>query len=229
MKKTSPKKDTKPKKRERLTQEERRSQLLNCAMKIFAKHGLDAANHALVAEDAKVSVPTVFFYFGSREKLVDAVLSEVERSNKLKFNSATKSKQPAIDTLFALSEQLVTSLSAEPYHSRIFLEWSIMARSNTWPRFLKLNQLILDTLIKIIKRGQREGSFRLDINPEDEAYILHACSYSMSQMQITGCSNAKIERYRRSVLDTVLLPANKSKAQTSSNKTTKAARKKKAK
>jgi len=193
-------------KRERLSQEERRTQLLNCAVKIFAEHGLDAANHALVAEEANVSVPTVFFYFGSREKLVDAVLTEVERVNKLNFKKALKNKAPADEVLIALSFDMIDSLEDHSYHSRIFREWSIMERAEIWPRFLKLHQMIINALVKIVERGQREGNMRSELNAEDEAYMLHASSYSMAHMMLTGCSREKIESYLRTVLKTVLLP-----------------------
>jgi TetR/AcrR family hemagglutinin/protease transcriptional regulator len=206
MAKSIPKKSAPVRKRERLSQEERRTQLLNCAVKIFAEHGLDAANHALVAEEASVSVPTVFFYFGSREKLVDAVLTDVERVNKLNFNKALENKAPANEVLIALSFDMIDSLNDHTYHSRIFREWSIMERADIWPRFLKLHQMIINTLIKIIKRGQREGNLRAELNAEDEAYILHASSYSMAHMMLTGCSQSKIESYLRTVLGTVLLP-----------------------
>ena len=53
--------------------------LLRCAMRVFARRGLGAARHAEIARAARVSVPTVFFYFPTRKALVSAVLEEVAR------------------------------------------------------------------------------------------------------------------------------------------------------
>jgi TetR/AcrR family transcriptional regulator, hemagglutinin/protease regulatory protein len=50
----------------RLDPSERRPQLLECAMRVFARRGLGSARHSEIAKEAKVSVPTVFFYFPSR-------------------------------------------------------------------------------------------------------------------------------------------------------------------
>src|SRR5215831_11115554 len=58
---------------------ERRALLLQCAMRVFARRGLGSARHAEIARAAKVSVPTVFFYFPTRTVLVSAVLEEVAR------------------------------------------------------------------------------------------------------------------------------------------------------
>ena len=93
-----------------------------------------------------------------------------------------------------------------PYNSRIFLEWSIKVRADIWPRFLKLHKMIIKTLTNLIKRGQSEGSFRPELVPEDEAYILHASSYSISQMMLTGGGQNKFKSYRKSILQTVMLP-----------------------
>lgn len=62
----------------RLSQDERREQLLGCALKAFPEHGLVATNHALVAAEANVSAPAVFHYCSTRVAQIDAVLAEVE-------------------------------------------------------------------------------------------------------------------------------------------------------
>ena len=47
----------------KLSPEVRREQLLMQAIKVFARRGLGAGRHAEIAEEAQVSVPTVFSYF----------------------------------------------------------------------------------------------------------------------------------------------------------------------
>ena len=88
-----------PQRRGRLSQEDRHAQLLKCALKVFAEHGLDAANHALIAKEAGVSVPTVFFYFSNCEKLIDSVLTEVETNYIRALKQVRDSKEPAINVL----------------------------------------------------------------------------------------------------------------------------------
>ena len=65
--------------RTRLSPEARRSQLMECAIEVFSRRGIGRAGHAEIAEQAKVSVATVFNYFNTREELVDEVLAEIER------------------------------------------------------------------------------------------------------------------------------------------------------
>lgn len=65
--------------RTRLSPEARRNQLMECAIEVFSRRGIGRAGHAEIAEQAKVSVATVFNYFNTREELVDEVLAEIER------------------------------------------------------------------------------------------------------------------------------------------------------
>jgi TetR/AcrR family hemagglutinin/protease transcriptional regulator len=193
----------------RLMPEERREQLLACALKVFGEHGIAGANHALIARAARVSVPTVFFYFKTREALVNAVLGEVERFYTEIFASATRVRGPAIEALnqltLTLNRTLDASLAVADY-TRILREWSVAVRSPIWPRYLRLYRRITQTFSKLIARGQREGDLRSDIDPDDEAVILAAVSSALYQMMETGAGAEQTERLRSSVMRSLLPP-----------------------
>ncbi|MDO8264535.1 MAG: TetR/AcrR family transcriptional regulator [Gallionella sp.] len=192
----------------RLSPEERLGHLLACAIKVFAEHGLVASNHNKVAAEAQVSVPAVFFYFKTREALVDAVLSEVERFFISRFVRAGNVKGPADQTLMQLSQAMTHTLMEYPDYARIMMEWSVAVRSDLWPRYLRTYRRINRVLVKVIERGQKEGCFRPDLNPEDEAAILHAASTALIQMMETGVDAERIDRFQRAMVQTVMiLPA----------------------
>lgn len=204
----------------RLSPDERRKQLLDCAIKTFASHGLVASNHAMVAAMAQVSVPTVFFYFKTRETLVDAVLTEVERFYISNMASADKSGQPAAETLAELSRQLTRSLETHADYARIMTEWSVSVRSDIWPRYLRLYRRMNRVMAKLIERGQDEGSFRPDLDPEDEAAILHAGSTVLIQMMETGASPERLDRFQQAMIQPVLLHTADAAAQARPARTT---------
>jgi TetR/AcrR family hemagglutinin/protease transcriptional regulator len=200
-------------------------QLLACALKVFAEHGLGAANHALVAAEARVSVPTVFFYFKTREKLVDAVLSEVENFVGSAFESAMHDDRPADEALMHLVRKEVQALETHPNHVRVFFEWGIAMRATIWPRFVKLDRRMLSVLTMLIERGQREGCFRRDLVPEDEAQILHAASRVLAQMVLLDAPQARIDRFHQSMVQTLLVPRRSAIRTPSTRKKAAAARK----
>jgi TetR/AcrR family hemagglutinin/protease transcriptional regulator len=188
----------------RLPPARRRAQLLACAMKVFAEHGLGAGNHALIAQEAGVSVPTVFVYFATRAALIEAVLSEVEDLYRRAFAGARKDSRPAVETLLQLGDTMTRAADTHPYHSRVYLEWSIAVRAQIWPRFRAMQRYMVKVLTELIERGRGEGSCRLDLIPEDEAQILHAASYALAQMQ-PGARASRIAQFQRSTINTILI------------------------
>lgn len=190
----------------RLSPEARRQQLLDCAIKCFAEYGLATANHGMVASAAKVSVPSVFSYFNTREALVDGVLTEVERLYTTTLATAVADEQTALEALVRLSRELTDAVEKYPDHARIMIEWSVSVRSSIWPRYLKVYRRMNKMLAKVIERGQREGTFRPDLDPGDEAAILHAGSTALIMLMETGASPARMDQFQRSMIQPILLP-----------------------
>jgi len=186
----------------RLSATQRREQLLACAVKVFARHGLEAGSHVLVAAEAGVSVPLCFFHFKTRDALVDAVLTEVERLYHAAFALADDDTLDARVALKRTSDLLVEAMDAEHPASpmmTIFIEWRIAVRSSLWPRYLRLHRHIVGVLARVIARGQRQGHFRPELNAEDEAELLHAASFALAQLRLTGASARRIARFQESM------------------------------
>ena len=189
---------------QRLSPEERREQLLACAIKVFSERGLGGGNHALVAAEAKVSVPTVFVYFKTHEALVDAVLDEVEQIYLAKMVHAEGAETPALEAILHLSQGVTQTLDTHPAHARLFREWSVCVHSELWPRYLRLHRKLTRSLAKAIERGQRDGSIHAELNPEDEAAILYAGAMALMQMVETGASAERLAKFQRSMILPVL-------------------------
>ena len=194
--------DDVPQRASRLSAARRREQLLACALKVFAEHGLEAGSHVLLAAEAGVSVPLCFFHFKTREALVDAVLTEVERLCRSAFALAD---DEALDPRVALkrtSDALIAAMDhrlPSNHPMMIFIEWSVSVRSANWPRYLRLHRHIVGVLTRLIERGQRQGHFRPDLNAEDEAELLHAASFALAQLRMTGASARRIARFQESM------------------------------
>lgn len=54
----------------------RRREILRCAARLFDRDGVDATTIATIADEAGISPPTVFNYFGSKENILSALVLE---------------------------------------------------------------------------------------------------------------------------------------------------------
>jgi TetR/AcrR family hemagglutinin/protease transcriptional regulator len=179
----------------RLAPSERRTQLLACALRVFARRGLGEARHAEIAKEAGVSVPAVFFYFPTRADLVDAVLSEVERFYRAMADEIHSQPLPAPQLLSGHGFAFADSVDTHPDHARVWLDWSTAIRDEVWPRYLIFQSYVVKVLEKTIRRGQREGDFAVDIDPEDNAHLMFGSAHMIAQMKFTQQSPEKIERF----------------------------------
>jgi TetR/AcrR family hemagglutinin/protease transcriptional regulator len=179
----------------RLLPSERRAQLLTCALRVFARRGLGEAHHAEIAKEAGVSVPTVFFYFPSRADLVNAVLDEVERFYRDMADQVHGRDLPAPRLLLEHGVAFANSVDVHPDHARVWLDWSTAIRDEVWPRYLNFQAYVVKIIEKTIRRGQRDGDFAADVDPEDNAHLMFGSAHMIAQMKFTRQSPVRIERF----------------------------------
>ncbi len=169
-------------KRTRLDPEKRHAQLLNCAVVAFANKGIGRAVHADVAELAGVSVPTVFNYFRTREDLVDAVLTEVERYFLEVANAAHGGGFDAIDALHEHGNYFVTAAVDHQEYVKVWLEWTSSLRDDVWPRYLLLHNRVISQIARSIQRGIDKGDVTVNLTARELAMIFMGSAHTVAMM-----------------------------------------------
>ena len=168
--------------RTRLSPEARRNQLMECAIEVFSRRGIGRAGHAEIAEQAKVSVATVFNYFNTREELVDEVLAEIERFVHQMLEQAYTGQGPVSDSIRRHVKLFVDAAYDQPDHASIWLEWSSSVREEVWPRYAKLLDKALERIAPHLQRAMDAGEIRSVLSAQDLARSLTGFGYVMMQM-----------------------------------------------
>lgn len=177
----------------RLPPEERKKQLLEIAVEVFADRGISVARHAEIADRAGVSVATIFFYFPSREALVDAVLNETERV----FVDLPEiiDVDPGIKVIRQLLLNFMAYIEKYPNHSRILFEWSASIRDDVWPRFLKLQDQLIESMAEQIAEERIEQPTEGSATPKEISRLLMGVAYTLYIMKFSGKSTQEIGRF----------------------------------
>lgn len=169
--------------RTRLNPEQRKQQLLEAAVEVFARRGLGRAAHADIAEATGVSVPTVFNYFKTREDLVDAVLSHIENTfeqTAAEFHHRDNALDDPYQTMVAHSFSFLQRAKQESDIAKIWLEWSASVREDTWPRYLAFQNKILDIIEPTIQAGLDKGQMNSQLSARDLARIVFGQSHPVT-------------------------------------------------
>jgi TetR/AcrR family hemagglutinin/protease transcriptional regulator len=190
--------------RRRLPPAERRAQLLDTALEVFARRGFGRAGHAEIADAADVAVSTVFVYFPTRKALVAAVLAEVGRYYLELALSAHDPNLPCRAVLLAHREAFHSSLETHPHHSRIALDWSTAIREDLWPQYIEFIDELVANHVRTIERGQREGDVAASIDADTSARMLIGSSQMTAQLRLAGTSDAQVARISELLIDAAL-------------------------
>jgi len=185
-------------------------------MRVFARRGLSAARHAEIARAARVSVPTVFYYFPTRKALVSAVLEEVARFFTEMAATIHGKGGPAPELMLEHLRAFAEVVDTHPDHTRILLEWSTALRNEVWPLFLRFQEQIIATLTRTIRRWRLETASGRDSEVEDDARMIAATGYVLVQMKVAKLPNARIERFLHTLVHDTLGEAHTSPAHVAS-------------
>ncbi|WP_020399796.1 TetR/AcrR family transcriptional regulator [Kordiimonas gwangyangensis] len=186
--------------RTRLSPEERRSQLLEAAVELFAERGIGEAKHADIAKRTGVSVATTFVYFPTREALIESVLDEVAARNLAIFEDVEAEGLSVPELLTALAEQAVRRAEEERAYAQVWLNWSTNFAPAIRERFIAQQTIILDKLTAILNSAT-DGRKRED---RDDARILLAASQMLTVMKLDGVDKARRDRFTEHTIDVVL-------------------------
>jgi len=188
----------------RLSPEDRRAQLLGVALRVFARRGLGEARHAEIAEEAGVSVPTVFVYFPNRAGLVSAVLDEVAKFLIGMAERVHDTKAPVPRVVLAHAQAFADSIDTHPDHARIWLDWSTAIRDEVWPRYLAFQEKVVEIVERTLERGLRDGSVSVDVDPEDDARLIVGAAHMVAQMKLLQAAPERVARFVRTLVRTTV-------------------------
>jgi TetR/AcrR family hemagglutinin/protease transcriptional regulator len=192
-------------KRRRLPPEERRAQLLEIAIGVFADRGLGAARHAEIAERAGVAVSTVFAYFATREALVDAVLDEVANFFTEHAGRIHDQQKNCIEILREVGDTFVDFLDSHRSHAIVWLEWGSAVREDVWPRYRAFTERIVAMTRRTLERGQQEGCVAAEADTESLARLFASSSQSIARLQLSDVESDTVARFQETVLRAIVL------------------------
>lgn len=172
--------------RQRLDPQARRRQLIDVAMQVFAKDGLERAGHGDIAKLANVSTATVFNYFPTREDLVDAVLEEIRGQIRAMFAAMGETKAETAMGVRVMVAAFDHLIQTRPDMVKVFLRWEVAFGHYIRKTYLAFQDEVLDAIHK-----------RLINSPSDrsDARIILGSAHLYSQMRLDGTADEVTERF----------------------------------
>jgi len=183
--------------RKQREREQRISQIIDAAEKVFCKVGMDHATMDEVANECELSKATLYIYFKNKEELFAALaLRGLERLNDL-FRISVKEYDHAPDKVRALGRAYLEFYRERPenylminhqgssdscataIHENVCQE---ILRSEWFGRLLTAEKALWETCFAVTEEGVVKGAFKLGTNPREVVAMLWASSNGIFQL-----------------------------------------------
>jgi AcrR family transcriptional regulator len=193
--------------------ERSKQDILTIATEEFAVKGLSGARVDQIAERTRTSKRMIYYYFGGKEGLYEAVLEKAYsdiRSLEASANLLDLEPREALRNLIELTfdydethPHFISLVSVENIHRAKHL--------SRMKKIKEMNATVIRTLTAILERGAKEGVFRKDLDPVDVHLLISAfCFFRVSNRFTFGAifnqdlSDPKLrKRHKRLIVEAV--------------------------
>lgn len=145
--------------------DERRAQILNEALKIFAVKGLGAARVSDISKSTGISQGLIYHYFGSKEEMFTELVTTAIRNLNHAARELEKSPLSSKDKLILAVKELLAGIENSGTASTYYFLITQAAMSESVPEearniIRQENHVKYEVMQRIFEQGQQEGSIR---------------------------------------------------------------------
>ena len=140
-------------------------EILQVAEKLFAEEGFDGTSIRDIAKMANVNIAMISYYFGSKEKMLEALVLSRITDMRLQLENLYNENIPPFAKVDRMVELYITRINKNRcIYQILHSEFSNKKRELNFEGFTEMKKSNLETFRNIIKEGQDSGDFQQDIN-----------------------------------------------------------------
>lgn len=149
----------------------KRQIILDAAVRVFARQGYDATPVGDIAAEAGVAYGLVYHYFGSKDAVLEAVFRAQWGRLLAAVALAEETGETAVEQLGLVVKIVLRAWRDDPDLVRLLVR-EITRSPHISDELDEIGQAFT-SLERIIARGQTEGAFRRDLDPQIAAWMLY--------------------------------------------------------
>jgi AcrR family transcriptional regulator len=141
-------------------------QLMDTAELLFSRKGFEGTSVRDIAEEAGINTAMISYYFGSKEKLMEAIFERRSLNIKEKVDALIKDDNlDPLEKVYALLDEYIDKILQRKTFHRILLCEQVINQSPTILEMLsKLKYRNTASINELIRIGQRKGAFKKHVD-----------------------------------------------------------------
>jgi len=185
---------------------ERRRQILDAAVRVFARQGFHTCRVSDIADEAGVAYGLVYHYFRSKDEVLDTLF--LERWNVMldAIREIDARPIPAREKLHEVASFIVESYRHDPELMKVIIVEVTRAANSFGQTHLDKIREAYSLIAEIVRKAQLSGEFRDDVTPEFAAMAF----YGAIEQVLTGWifdalpqGETDIDEAKRFVVETI--------------------------
>ena len=154
-----------------IAQTDKRTLILDAAIRVFAEHGYHGARVGDIAEDAGVAHGLLYHYFASKDEVLRTIF--VENWGELigRFRAVEDADESASEKLEGIAKILLRTWRNDPALVTVMVRE--VARSQQLQAQVTEVREAFAIVERVIEEGQAQGTFRADVDAQLASWIFY--------------------------------------------------------
>jgi TetR/AcrR family fatty acid metabolism transcriptional regulator len=144
---------------------DKRRQILDAAVRVFARQGFHATRVSDIADEAGVAYGLVYHYFNSKDEVLNELFIERWSLLLAAIEEADRTEASPRDKLAAVASFIFESYRHDPELMKVIIVEVTRAANSFGRTHLEEIRRAYESIAKIVEDGQAAGAFRADVAP----------------------------------------------------------------
>ncbi len=181
---------------------EKQSQIIETAERLFSQKGFDGASVRDIAEEAGVNVAMISYYFGSKEKLLEAIFEAKIGKVQIRVEELLKeTNMTSLQKVYILiDEHVERMMSSQQFYRLMLSDQMINSSKSVGEKVKQLKIKNAEIITELIKEGQKKGEFKKKVDVilmlnTMVGTVWHAMSSKEHYREFNNATNLTDEEY----------------------------------
>jgi AcrR family transcriptional regulator len=162
--------------------QDRRRQILDAAVRVFARQGFHACRVSDIADEAGVAYGLVYHYFASKDEVLDTLFLERWHVMLDVIREVDAGEQPAREKLRAIASFIIESYRHDPDLMKVIIVEVTRAANSFGQTHLGEIREAYRLIAAIVAGAQQDGSFKASVSADFAAMAF----YGAIEQMLTG-------------------------------------------
>ena len=163
--------------------------IVETAYKMFAENGFDKTSLAMIAKEVGISKPAIYYYFDSKERLIDFIFDEIckEIMNQYAFTVSDLTRNNFEQYLLTIGFQMIEEQEKDVHFNKIFNEYILLAtrKEQYMEQLNKIQKGYFESFSMLMHHGVTIGAVNQE-NVESKSNMLAMVIDNIGNFILTG-------------------------------------------